>query len=99
MPPHPPLLRSLLDTDLYKVEEQYPLARTDSLTAYKLTMQQAVLHHFPTTHATYKFTLRDKSAQFTKEAFDQFQQAVDRQSLVLSGRTSSRLRAGQTLRT
>ncbi|KAJ7284818.1 Quinolinate phosphoribosyl transferase [Mycena rebaudengoi] len=60
MPPHLPLLRSLLDTDLYK-----------------LTMQQAVLHHFPTTHATYKFTLRDKSAQFTKEAFDQFQQAVD----------------------
>ncbi|KAF7375058.1 Nicotinate phosphoribosyltransferase [Mycena sanguinolenta] len=44
---------------------------------YKLTMQQAVLHHFPKTNATYKFTLRDKSAVFTKQAVNVFQQTVD----------------------
>ncbi|KAJ6513444.1 Quinolinate phosphoribosyl transferase [Mycena sanguinolenta] len=44
---------------------------------YKLTMQQAVLHHFPKTNATYKFTLRDKSMVFTKQAFNEFQQTVD----------------------
>ncbi|KAF7316963.1 Nicotinate phosphoribosyltransferase [Mycena chlorophos] len=43
---------------------------------YKLTMQQAVLHHFPNKQATYKFTLRDKSAHFTRGAFQIFQEAV-----------------------
>ncbi|KAJ7773032.1 nicotinate phosphoribosyltransferase [Mycena metata] len=45
---------------------------------YKLTMQQAVLRHFPDTKASYKFTLRDKSVTFTKQAFNIFQQTVDR---------------------
>ncbi|KAF7327548.1 Nicotinate phosphoribosyltransferase [Mycena kentingensis (nom. inval.)] len=43
---------------------------------YKLTMQQAVLHHFPNKQATYKFTLRDKSAVFTRSAFKTFQGIV-----------------------
>ncbi|KAJ7650585.1 nicotinate phosphoribosyltransferase [Roridomyces roridus] len=43
---------------------------------YKLTMQQAVLHHFPDTRASYKFTLRDKSVNFTKGAFEIFKDAV-----------------------
>lgn len=42
-------------------------------------MQQAVLRHFPDTQASYKFTLRDKGVVFTKEAFDKFQETVDRQ--------------------
>ncbi|KAJ7127184.1 nicotinate phosphoribosyltransferase [Mycena epipterygia] len=45
---------------------------------YKLTMQQAVLRHFPDTQASYKFTLRDKDIVFTKQAFDKFQETVDR---------------------
>ncbi|KAJ6607349.1 nicotinate phosphoribosyltransferase [Mycena sp. CBHHK59/15] len=61
-----PLPRSILDTDLYK-----------HISVCKLTMQQAVLHHFPSTRATYKFTLRDKNTHFTKDAFDKFQQAVN----------------------
>ncbi|KAJ7726058.1 nicotinate phosphoribosyltransferase [Mycena maculata] len=44
---------------------------------YKLTMQQAVLRHFPATQASYKFTLRDKNVVFTKQAFDLFQETVD----------------------
>ncbi|KAJ7178641.1 nicotinate phosphoribosyltransferase [Mycena crocata] len=44
---------------------------------YKLTMQQAVLRHFPNTQASYKFTLRDKSVVFSKEAFEIFQETVD----------------------
>ncbi|KAJ7158935.1 nicotinate phosphoribosyltransferase [Mycena filopes] len=44
---------------------------------YKLTMQQAVLRHFPDTKASYKFTLRDKSVSFTKQAFNTFQETVD----------------------
>ncbi|KAJ7052527.1 nicotinate phosphoribosyltransferase [Mycena amicta] len=43
---------------------------------YKLTMQQAVLRHFPDQQATYKFTLRDKSAVFTRHAFNIFQDTV-----------------------
>ncbi|KAJ7494570.1 nicotinate phosphoribosyltransferase [Mycena galericulata] len=44
---------------------------------YKLTMQQAVLRHFPDTQASYKFTLRDKNVAFTKEAFNVFQETVN----------------------
>ncbi|KAF7312192.1 Nicotinate phosphoribosyltransferase [Mycena indigotica] len=43
----------------------------------QLTMQQAVLHHFPDKQATYKFTLRDKSALFTRQAFRLFQETVN----------------------
>jgi len=45
---------------------------------YKLTMQQAVLRHFPDTKASYKFTLRDKNVVFTKQAFNTFQKTLDR---------------------
>ncbi|KAF7330408.1 Nicotinate phosphoribosyltransferase [Mycena venus] len=45
---------------------------------YKLTMQQAVLRHFPATKASYKFTLRDKNVVFTKQAFKTFQKTLDR---------------------
>ncbi|KAJ7104325.1 nicotinate phosphoribosyltransferase [Mycena belliarum] len=45
---------------------------------YKITMQQAVLRVFPHTQASYKFTMRDKSAVFTPDAFRVFQQTVDR---------------------
>ncbi|KAJ7352578.1 nicotinate phosphoribosyltransferase, partial [Mycena albidolilacea] len=45
---------------------------------YKLTMQQAVLHHFRDRNAAYKFTLRDKSVVFSKSALDIFQKTLDR---------------------
>ncbi|KAJ6494623.1 nicotinate phosphoribosyltransferase [Mycena vitilis] len=45
---------------------------------YKLTMQQAVLHHFPDTQASYKFTMRAKDVVFTKQAFNVFQQTLTR---------------------
>ncbi|KAF7975743.1 hypothetical protein HWV62_8731 [Athelia sp. TMB] len=43
---------------------------------YKLTMQQAVLHHFPDVQATYKFTHRDKDVPFTRECIDTFRAAI-----------------------
>ncbi|KZT63456.1 nicotinate phosphoribosyltransferase [Daedalea quercina L-15889] len=57
-------LPSLLDTDLYKARD--------------FTMQQAVLHHFPDVHATYRFTHRDKDVPFTRECIDAFREAVSR---------------------
>ncbi|KAJ7674164.1 nicotinate phosphoribosyltransferase [Mycena rosella] len=45
---------------------------------YKLTMQQAVLRHFPDTQGSYKFTLRDKNVAFTRDAFRVFQETVDK---------------------
>ncbi|KZP27314.1 nicotinate phosphoribosyltransferase [Athelia psychrophila] len=43
---------------------------------YKLTMQQAVLHHFPDAQATYRFTHRDKDVPFTRECVDAYKAAV-----------------------
>ncbi|KAF8072119.1 nicotinate phosphoribosyltransferase [Lyophyllum atratum] len=43
---------------------------------YKLTMQQAVLHHFPNVQATYRFTNRDKSTLFSRQCIEQFRTAV-----------------------
>ncbi|EGN99004.1 hypothetical protein SERLA73DRAFT_108274 [Serpula lacrymans var. lacrymans S7.3] len=52
-------LKSLLDTDLYK-----------------LTMQQAVLSHFPEAQATYRFTHRDNNVYFTRSCIDEFESAL-----------------------
>ncbi|KAI0059188.1 nicotinate phosphoribosyltransferase [Artomyces pyxidatus] len=43
---------------------------------YKLTMQQAVLHHFPDTQATYRFTHRDKDVFFTRACFERLKTAL-----------------------
>ncbi|KAG5651933.1 hypothetical protein H0H81_006915 [Sphagnurus paluster] len=43
---------------------------------YKLTMQQAVLHHFPTVEATYRFTNRDKATLFSRQSIERFRTAV-----------------------
>ncbi|GBE88430.1 nicotinate phosphoribosyltransferase [Sparassis latifolia] len=45
---------------------------------YKLTMQQAVLHHFPDVQATYHFTHRDKNVFFTRECIQQFQLSISK---------------------
>ncbi|KAL1745921.1 Quinolinate phosphoribosyl transferase [Schizophyllum fasciatum] len=37
---------------------------------YKFTMQQAVFEHFPTAHATYRFTNRNSDTVFTRRAID-----------------------------
>jgi nicotinate phosphoribosyltransferase len=41
-------------------------------------MQQAVLEHFPTVQAKYKFTHRDKDIYFSRECFDLFVESVKR---------------------
>ncbi|KZS92363.1 nicotinate phosphoribosyltransferase [Sistotremastrum niveocremeum HHB9708] len=43
---------------------------------YKLTMQQAVLHHFPTQQVTYRFTNRSKDTLFTQSCVDRFTEYV-----------------------
>lgn len=50
----------------------------------QLTMQQAILRHFPDTQATYAFTLRNKSAVFTEEAVNAFREAVNRMHSMIS---------------
>ncbi|CDU22355.1 related to polyketide synthase required for biosynthesis of fumonisin mycotoxins [Sporisorium scitamineum] len=54
-------IRSILDTDLYK-----------------LTMQQAVLRHYPRTRVAYKFTNRSASTmKFTRAAIDRIRTHID----------------------
>jgi len=43
---------------------------------YKLTMQQAVLIHFPDIPATYRFTHRNKNVFFTRQCIERFRTAV-----------------------
>ena len=69
----------MLDTDLYKVCGSTLPYSLESHSLYpQLTMQQAVLHHFPHTQSKYRFTLRDKSLYFTRQCAEQFQAAVAR---------------------
>jgi nicotinate phosphoribosyltransferase len=44
----------------------------------QLTMQQAVLHHFPTVQATYRFTHRDTNVYFTRSCYETFVVAISR---------------------
>jgi len=76
------LPRSILDTDLYKVlsPSSLPVIEPAHLYFSKLTMQQAVLHHFPDVQATYRFTHRDKNIYFTRTCIEQFHAAVHSQS-------------------
>ena len=46
-----PIIKSLLDSDLYK-----------------FTMQQVVLHHFPSAHVSYKFKCRNSGVDLAKHA-------------------------------
>ena len=47
-------------------------------------MQQAVLHHFPSGVASYRFTHRDKDVFFTRESVEEFKIAVSRECATLS---------------
>lgn len=75
---------SILDTDLYKVRSGRAYLGSTQRSALirmahlQLTMQQAVLHHFPDVLATYRFTHRSKDVHFTKESIAEFQSAVSR---------------------
>jgi nicotinate phosphoribosyltransferase len=44
----------------------------------QLTMQQAVLHHFPTVNVTYAFTNRSKEMLFSRESFELAKKSVER---------------------
>ncbi|KXN85875.1 putative nicotinate phosphoribosyltransferase [Leucoagaricus sp. SymC.cos] len=43
---------------------------------YKLTMQQAVLQHFPDVQATYRFTNRSKATQFSRRCVEKVRASV-----------------------
>ncbi|PWN51014.1 hypothetical protein IE53DRAFT_368409, partial [Violaceomyces palustris] len=43
---------------------------------YKFTMQQAILHHFPTSQVSYKFTNRSKEMRFTRKSVEKVKQYV-----------------------
>ncbi|KAF9448625.1 nicotinate phosphoribosyltransferase [Macrolepiota fuliginosa MF-IS2] len=43
---------------------------------YKLTMQQAVLRHFPDVQATYRFTNRNKNITFSRQFVDKYRASV-----------------------
>jgi nicotinate phosphoribosyltransferase len=74
----PATVRSILDTDLYKVGAViYPCVHID-LTDVQLTMQQAVMNHFPEAQAIYRFTLRDGDVYFTRQFVDQFRAGIAR---------------------
>ncbi|KAF8606491.1 nicotinate phosphoribosyltransferase [Ceratobasidium sp. AG-I] len=47
---------------------------------YKLTMQQAVLQHFPNSNVTYAFTNRAKEMLFSRECFELAKTSVERLS-------------------
>ncbi|KDQ13432.1 hypothetical protein BOTBODRAFT_33453 [Botryobasidium botryosum FD-172 SS1] len=53
----------------------YPVSILDT-DLYKLTMQQAVLKHFPDQQATYRFTNRSKGMKFTRQCADLIQERV-----------------------
>ena len=58
-----------------------PSARHDNIKYRRreqLTMQQAVLHHFPDVQSTYKFTHRDANVYFTRECYERFAASVPR---------------------
>ena len=68
---------SILDTDLYKVCLRLVYAaRPGSDT--QLTMQNAVLRHFPDAHVTIKFTNRAPRMLFSRDCFDWVQEHVNR---------------------
>lgn len=43
---------------------------------YKLTMQQAVLQHFPEAHVTYKFTNRSQNMRFTRSSIAAIEEGI-----------------------
>ncbi|KAF8274821.1 nicotinate phosphoribosyltransferase [Lactarius quietus] len=49
---------------------------------YKLTMQQAVLHHFPSVQTTYRFTHRDADVYFNRSCYEQFVVSISQFSTV-----------------
>jgi hypothetical protein len=58
-----------------------PSARHDNINYRlrgQLTMQQAVLHHFPDVQSTYKFTHRDANVYFTRECYERFAASIPR---------------------
>lgn len=62
-------------TDLKDTMDFRPRSLLDT-DLYKLTMQQAVLQHFPKTNVTYKFTNRSKEMLFSRECFELIKQSI-----------------------
>ncbi|WVR06246.1 nicotinate phosphoribosyltransferase [Kwoniella sp. DSM 27419] len=58
-------------------EVEIPLSILDT-DLYKLTMQNAVLHHFPDAHVIIRFTNRSPQMLFNKECFNWVQERVNR---------------------
>ncbi|KAG8927388.1 nicotinate phosphoribosyltransferase [Tulasnella sp. 417] len=64
-------VRSILDTDLYKAS------------ALPLTMQQAVLRHFPEAQVEYRFTNRSKGMKFNTACVEAIVEAINRERSAL----------------
>ncbi|KAF8753533.1 Nicotinate phosphoribosyltransferase [Rhizoctonia solani] len=63
---------------LFAIERQTRAAIT-SPSGWMLTMQQAILHHFPKADVTYRFTNRAKEMLFSRECFELAKQSIARQ--------------------
>jgi nicotinate phosphoribosyltransferase len=70
---------SILDTDLYKVRPLDMLC-SKKRNLQQLTMQYAVLHHFPDAKVAIKFTNRAPHMLFSRECFEWVQQRVNSKS-------------------
>ena len=55
-----------------------PQRTTITAITIQLTMQQAVLHHFPTVETTYRFTHRDANVYFNRACYEMFVVAISR---------------------
>lgn len=77
---------SLLDTDLYKVDDwsyKCSYSVTDEI-LHQLTMQQAVLEHFPEKVVKYKFKNRSQGMYFTPACVKWFRESIQSRFLDIS---------------
>jgi hypothetical protein len=72
------VLRSILDTDLYKVHIRISIAVRHPHGLCQLSMQQAILHHFSDVQSAYRFTHRSKDVYFSRKCIDLFKESIPR---------------------
>lgn len=65
---------------LNKAEPEWPVRSILDTDLYKLTMQQAVLAHFPEAQVHYRFTNRSKNMRFTQKSVEKIRNLIDKLS-------------------
>jgi nicotinate phosphoribosyltransferase len=73
-----PIPKSVLDTDLYKVCSSSLYRKSHLTISIQLSMQQAVLQHFPNIQAVYRFTHRSKDVYFSQHCIERFKSCLPR---------------------